>query len=803
MEYEGRCMSFNIPEDQIKVRLDATNRNLEGRFSVLNMDQYEESEVLQNLLSLNKSERPHDFKRLSARPYARTKIFLGHDERLDRTVIIKTPKYRNDDEYSVCDYESEERINQRREMIKVQIQILNDLHSPLLPEPIDYFKIEATDDKLPMTLRREEPVLVLDYQSGRTLHDEISSWNYKKSIEEDNEESNSEEDMRLTLAELRMRLRIIRDVVRFLKVMDSKNYAYQSLNPKHILLLKGMKPRFLGLGSICKTIDGRLDQNHINYRVCDLAYSAPELNNPNISPEYITGRGVSAFSVGVLLHQVIMESNRIDRETIGTYGHFVYPNDMTENTIKNSPLKGRDIHHLIEKLCKENPQERLTDYDEIIEEIESIISTRKKSTSYVLGLEGEVSDKEESVNATLVYVTFNDLEIYHCHEDHQILEPKLLHINFYCKSKNGALGTVTTQGYVCSKCKTCYIQGEGLESIQEQLEVISEKESKEKMLDLQVDVEGQLEPIYIMQRRNPISRFNTVNKVYELETERLTCYNDLSSLFMTKVAVGYYEKADQSKEIKGRIIMELPMCKICNKIYISSKDMEKLIMHLPDKERYEFDIIDNKKLKFVPQISKKDNINYCVKDLCQLQYTFAKLPYYNKENKQEGYVIIKATYCSKCQTYYINSTEEERIRGIKPENTYFKFEDKGRLVKSLIKVEKDQLKCLTDQEPLEKRRIRFYAQNLQKKGHQVLVEGYICKKCERYYITSKEYSRIQTLLPKDFKMTNVQEKKSYKVKEKSVEPGLDKQHTQEEIPLLNEGKNLLNKVSSLLGFFKK
>ena len=157
-------MRFKIPNNQVKEIITAANIDLQGRFSVFNVDNRNHIEDINKLLTKVKGEKFNKFiNNVSQRPYARTNVYLGYDEYLKRQVIIKTSKYRDNDGFIVCDYDSEKNIRERRIMIHAQINILNDIKSPLLPEPIDFFYVENNNPKIPARLRKEEPRLVLDY----------------------------------------------------------------------------------------------------------------------------------------------------------------------------------------------------------------------------------------------------------------------------------------------------------------------------------------------------------------------------------------------------------------------------------------------------------------------------------------------------------------------------------------------------------------------------------------------------------------------------------------------------------------
>ena len=127
-------------------------------------------------------------------------------------------------------------------------------------------------------------------------------------------------------------------------------------------------PRFIGLSHICKMREGYLDIGHINFERTIYGYSAPELNDYNSNARYnIRGTQVGAFSLGVLLHQMICSRYKFNSNDIKG-GAFVYPNATTGDfiiDINNGSYKGKLLHKLISDLCRHEVEERLTDYDVI------------------------------------------------------------------------------------------------------------------------------------------------------------------------------------------------------------------------------------------------------------------------------------------------------------------------------------------------------------------------------------------------------------------------------------------------------
>ena len=775
-------MKFIMPENEVKVFIKATNRDLNDRFSVFNMMDANNIKKINDILSNGANANFGHFRKTGIRPFARTKLFLGFDEILNRPVIIKTPKYRDKEErYIVSDYEKEEYINFRREMIKAQVDMLNEIQSPLLPEPIDYFEVENFDDRMPSHMKKNEPVLVLDYQSGTTLQQYIQKRVFEKKEIENNAENETDEVFKrkykkVESIEAREKFRIIKNIVIFLKELDSKQYAYQGLNPKSILLLRDKTPRFIGLGYICKTKNGYLDENHINYKVCELGYSAPELNNNNIPDDKITAKGISAFSLGVLIHQLIGEYTIINPETVGEYGHFKYPNDYTVEDIRRSSLKGDLVHHLISNLCEEDVNKRLTDYDEILRRIEAIIGSNKRSS--VLE-KSNMKYKKYDKYVTGVQMIYGDTKNHHCEDDNSLLKDVILGIAFYCRSQQKSLGFINAPGYLCEKCGKAYITEEVyIEEIEECLDEIHNQEKIENKYNLKLDENGEQEAIYI-NRKDTMSTYKQVSKMTKVNFNINECFYDDEKLEITNVAVAYHEIGDKEKNPVGRIVTKLPICTTdsCKKAYITNKKLEEINELLPNNTLYEFNSKDYKEELFAAyKIKRIGNLNYCYEDLTKLKSYYVRIPYFQDGNKVAGYKVMKLKYCPTCKTYYITKEEEKELKSILPKSskdTFVKIKEKEKSFDDkLVKLEDNMDNCSLDNNSLIKEKVRIYIKNTNKKNsrYQVLAEVYSCNKCGTYFIKSKEIKRINELAPKGYKVNTINSAKDIQKNQKSNAP---------------------------------
>ena len=333
--------------DKGELSLNSTNCDIKNRWVVISPNEMEKI----------CSGKWTWFNSIANRKDERTNLSLGYDDNIGKPVIVKTIEYRT------TDLKNEDSIRKRRSILIEQVNILNDLSSPLLPEPLDCFYVKNNYDKLMhKDLRNEEPILILDFLQANTLSKEINDksfrTNYYYNVSKYNIDSSK-------IARLGL------SILYFLKLLRDKNYAYLALCPDHILLLKDHVPRFVGVGRICRVKNGHLDSSHINFGRTLLGYSAPELNDINNNwGEFATSEEVGAFSLGVILHQIIIESDQFQEGTLMN-GSFIYPNGITDNIIKNQ-ANGKLLHRLISGLCHHDPKKRLVDYNYIEEILKSL-----------------------------------------------------------------------------------------------------------------------------------------------------------------------------------------------------------------------------------------------------------------------------------------------------------------------------------------------------------------------------------------------------------------------------------------------
>lgn len=311
-----------------------------------------------------------------------TSLALGFDKFIERPVIAKTVNYR------LSDLDTINSINERRKVLIEQVRILNDLKGPLLPEILDWITVENIHDPIKYEeCRYNEPLLIFDYIPGISMSWSINSGKFRRSAKGNGERKDSifeEEYSDLNdVVDVQKIGRVALKILYFIKYLSNREYTNMALSPDHVLLLKDDTPRFLGIGRICKTINGKVDLDHINSSKTLYGYSAPELN------DWVTGRRKNAdgkkiclFSLGVLIHQMVIGTTEFHKDMLNGPS-FCYPNPVSEPLIYGKGKDGRTLHNLISKLCCHNENERLSDMDEIEKEL------RLLSRMYISGEEGK------------------------------------------------------------------------------------------------------------------------------------------------------------------------------------------------------------------------------------------------------------------------------------------------------------------------------------------------------------------------------------------------------------------------------
>lgn len=344
-------MYFKVNNIQKKDVLHSTNESLEERWSVVTPQRL--TEVLGQNFTWAK------YLDSESRMYERTRPYPGYDSVVGRAVMIKVLKYTEDEVLNP------QMVMNKRKVLEEQIHMLNTLATPLLPEPLDWFQVSNTVDGFTdKEIAETEPVLVLDYIPGETLSSAYKKNQFKRFEVEENANGGKEyKENGINVTKICM---FISRNIDFLRVLNDKGYMFLGLSPEHILVLKNEIPRFLGLGRICKTKDGKFDAEHINFGRMIRGYSAPELNQVETNfGQDANALAAGVYSVGVILAQMIYGDFEVYDDTLSC-GSIAYPNDRYRETIlKSVPQKGRALDNLITRLCDPDPNKRLTDLDEI------------------------------------------------------------------------------------------------------------------------------------------------------------------------------------------------------------------------------------------------------------------------------------------------------------------------------------------------------------------------------------------------------------------------------------------------------
>ena len=296
-------MYFDNNEELI---LTSTNQQLDDRWSVIN------SKILADYTNTNK--RWYDD--VKSGEFENTKIHLGMDKKLERPVIIKTINYKEKlDEESVL-------ISRNR--IENQINLLNEISSPQLPEPLDYFNvINDKDEQMDLSLVKDEPVLILEYQPGETLRNELRR-----------REAYKNENDRIRLDYV---ARIAKNILYFIKTTAEKDYLHLGLSPNHIIMLKNENIRVVGLSKIIKTNNNKIKIDDIKCRYT-YGHTAPELYDIENKDE-LDAKALASFSLGVILCLLLCERTVVEDYMITKVNNnaiFTYPNEVCRKMIKNN-----------------------------------------------------------------------------------------------------------------------------------------------------------------------------------------------------------------------------------------------------------------------------------------------------------------------------------------------------------------------------------------------------------------------------------------------------------------------------------
>ena len=310
----------------------------------------------------------------------KTSLALCEDEFLERTVLAKTVVY---EDRELDDVES---IRIRRRALAAQVDILNNVESNMLPEPLDFFLVTNTFDCFKgdaVQFKDNEPILILDYIPGEVLADKLANTRDKSFYRFEDEKlfTKTPKDINAGIV-----MRLIGDILAFEMEMYDKGYAYTALSPDHIVLLGDNKPRFIGLGRICSVSGDRYDVNHINYGRQLKGYSAPEFNK--LESNFGMNESVKsaiAYNLGVLIACIMLGKTSFDEGNLNA-GAYDYISAREDRQKISSAWHGRMIDSLICKLTEENPAKRMSDFKTILHELAIItgdaINENQKETIY-------------------------------------------------------------------------------------------------------------------------------------------------------------------------------------------------------------------------------------------------------------------------------------------------------------------------------------------------------------------------------------------------------------------------------------
>lgn len=342
-----------------KLILKANNIDLMDRWVLHNAGYFMKNEVGNSTTAFIKTKSGDEKLR-------KTSLALCEDEFLERIVLAKTVVYED------RELDDVEAIKIRRQALEAQVDILNNVESNMLPEPLDFFLVTNTFDSFTgeaTQLIDNEPILILDYIPGEVLADKLANaWDksfYRS--EEDRIFTKTPENINVGIV-----MRLVGDILAFEMELYEKGYAYTALSPDHIVLLGDNKPRFTGLSRICVVNGDRYDVNHINFGRQLKGYSAPEFNK---SETYFgmqdSVKAAIAYNLGVLIACIMLGKTEFDERELNV-GAYDYAKATEDRQKICSAWHGRMIDALICKLTHEIPAERLTNLSAVLQELSII-----------------------------------------------------------------------------------------------------------------------------------------------------------------------------------------------------------------------------------------------------------------------------------------------------------------------------------------------------------------------------------------------------------------------------------------------
>ena len=365
---------FLSKDKKPKLILKANDTDLMERWILHNAGYFMEKDTGSSVKAFV-STKPGDAK------LQKTSLALCEDDILLRTVLAKTVIY---DKRELDDVDA---IKVRRRALAAQVDILNNVASNMLPEPLDFFLVTNTEDTFSgeaKQLKDNEPVLILDYIPGDVLADKLrNTWDktFYRTEEGKNEIKKIPENINIGTV-----MRLVGDILAFELELYEKGYAYTSLSPDHIVLLGDNKPRFLGLGRICPIINDRYNVNHINFGRQLQGYGAPEFNKEET--QFGMNESVKAaiaFNLGVIIACIMLGKADFNENEL-SFGAYDYYNATDDRKKICEAWHGRMVDSLICRLTNPDPVKRITDFSDVLNELSVITgdasNERKKETIY-------------------------------------------------------------------------------------------------------------------------------------------------------------------------------------------------------------------------------------------------------------------------------------------------------------------------------------------------------------------------------------------------------------------------------------
>lgn len=305
----------------------------------------------------------------------KTALALCEDTILERTVLAKTVCYED------RDLNDEKAIMARRRALAAQVDILNQVKSNMLPEPLDFFYVENDFDsftcKDAKTYQEKEPVLILDYIPGEILADKLLS---EKDISFYRAEDKAIFLKKPETINVGMIMRLVGDIFAFMIELYEKGYAYTSLSPDHIVILGDNKPRFVGVGRICPVAFDNYDCGHINYGRFLKGYSAPEFNVK--STDFGLQSSVKAnmaYNFGVLLANILLGRSVVPDKLL-VNGAYDYNNALDDRELIKKAWHGWMLDSFISQLTEMDPSKRMTKFESIMNELAIISGDAARET---------------------------------------------------------------------------------------------------------------------------------------------------------------------------------------------------------------------------------------------------------------------------------------------------------------------------------------------------------------------------------------------------------------------------------------